>query len=536
MALGALVAFVVILYLGRNLTTFLYDEWSLVIHRRGWDLGTILVPHNEHLVAAPVVVFKLFFETIGAAPYWPYRVAIALLVVGLGVLVYVFAVPRIGKQAALVPGLLTLLVGAGGQDIIWPFQLSLGLSVLGGVALLLCIDRGTPKAEWWASGFILLALASSSIGVAVLAAGVIDVLVHPDRRGRALRILAVPVAVYGLWYAQYNVTDLNRANLLAAPQYAIDAAGGAVGALLGLAPGYYPVLALAFLGLIAWAWLAPERAPLRLVCVVTLPFAFWLLTAIGRADDMQPASSRYLLPGAIFVALVLCEALRGVRLPSRAVLLGAALVAFASWTHVVALRVEASAQFDNLTGHVRAELAALSLARESGPIDPAFIPDFNRAPDIVAGPYFEAVDDLGEPIPDPVRTLATSFTGPRDSADAVYFTSLGARARPSARPALGGPPPTVVEGASGSRRGSCLVLPRGGISVILLPAGGLALRTAGPGRAGLGLRRWGAAFTKTNGLAAGVWGVLRIGHDRDPKPVQVQIRGRGAVRACSARS
>lgn len=539
MALGALAAFAVILYLGRHLTTFLYDEWSIFVYRREWSPDAILVPHNEHLVALPVMLFKLFFETIGAAPYWPYRVTIALLVVGLGVLVYVFAVPRIGKRAALVPGLMTVLVGAGGHDIIMPFQITLGLSVLGGIGLLLCLDHGTPKAEWWAGGSILLALASSSVGLAVLAAGIVDVLLHLNRRVRAMRILAVPAVAYALWYAHYNVTVFKPGNVLVAPQYAIDAAGGAIGALVGLAPAYYSVLVLAFLGLTAWAWLASERAPLRLLTTVTMPFAFWLLTAIGRAEE-PPTSSRYLMPGAIFVALVICEALRGVRLQSRAAsraaLLAALLVAFASWTHVVALRTEARAQFDLFTAPVRAELAALSLAREAGPIDPAFTLDSKRAPGVIAQPYFAAVDDLGEPTPDPVRTLATSFDGPRASADAVYFTALAAVVRPSARPTFGGPPPTVVAGVPRPGRGSCIVLPGGRPYVIVLPAGGLALRTAGPGRAEIGLRRWSGAFTKANGLDPAVWGVLRIGRDREARPVQVQIDGRGRGRACSVRS
>src|SRR5687767_14037061 len=91
MAIGAGLAFAVILYLGRQLDTFLYDEWNIFINRRAWDLDTLLRPHNEHLVAAPVLIFKLMFATVGPTPYWIYRVVIALLVVALGVLVYLYA-------------------------------------------------------------------------------------------------------------------------------------------------------------------------------------------------------------------------------------------------------------------------------------------------------------------------------------------------------------------------------------------------------------------------------------------------------------
>lgn len=533
-ASGAFVAFVVILYLGRDLTTFLYDEWNFVLNRREWDLDTFLRPHNEHLSAAPAVVIKLMFATIGAAPYWPYRVMLALLVVGLGVLVYVYAVPRLGRELALVPGLLTMLVGAGGQDIIWPFQIGFGLSILGGVTLLLCLDRGTPRAEWWASGWILLALASSGVGVAVLAAAVVDVLLHRNRRERAMRILALPVVLYGLWYANYNAAQFERGNLLLAPQYVVDALGGAVGALVGLGPSYYAMLALALAGFVAWAWMRAERPPLRLLTVLSMPLAFWLLTALGRADDAQPTTSRYLLPGAIFVALAACEALRGLRLPQRAAVPAAVLVAFASVSHVIALRTEAKGQFDGFTSHVRAELAALSLAREAGPIAADFRPDATRAPDIVAGRYFDAVKDLGDPIPDPVRTLADSFLGPRQTADAVYMAALGVRVAPHGAPARGGPAPVVVAGRPRAAGSSCLIVPRGRPVVFELPPGGLALRTGGPQlKTGVGLRRWGSAFYAIKAPPPGAWGTIVIGRDHDPKPVQVQIEPPADARVCA---
>ena len=531
MAAGVLVAFVVILYLGRHLTTFLYDEWNVFINRRGWDLDTFLEPHNEHLVAAPVAIFKLLFVTVGASPYWPYRVLAALLVVGLGVLVYRFAIPRIGKRAALVPGLLTVLVGAGGHDIIWPFQIALNLSVLGGIVLLLCLDRATPRAEWIASGFVTLALASSSIGVAVLVAAVVDVLVHPDRPRRALRLLAIPVVLYGLWYLGYNATDFNSNNLLVAPQYAIDAAGGAVGALLGLSAGYYAPAALAFLALVGWGWLRAAPVSPRIVTVATLPIAFWLLTGIGRAGDMQPTTSRYLLPGAIFVALVACEALRGMRFPARAAPLAIVFVVFATWAHVVALRDIARAEFADKTSPVRAELAALSLAREAGTVNPGFRPDGTRAPDIVAGPFFQAVDDIGNPTPDPARTIATSFGNVLPAADLTFFGALAIPVVPTARPRLGGwPPPPALGGAP--RRGACTLVVRGREAVFELPSTGLAMRTEGPGRAAVRARRWGATFLDTPGLDPKVWGVYAIGRDRDPTPILVSIGGPASVRVC----
>jgi hypothetical protein len=535
MGVVAVLAFALILYLGRHLTTFLYDEWNVVVNRQGWSIDTFLRPHNEHLVAAPVLAFKILFETVGAAPYWPYRVMIALVVVTIGVLVYVFAVPRLGRGGALVAGLMTVVVGAAGEDIIWPFQLTLDLPVLGGVALLLCLDRGTAKAEWWGAGFIVLALASSSIGLAVLAAGIVDVLLHPDRVTRALRLLAIPIVLYGLWYVNYNIAHFNRGELYTLPDYVLSAAGGALGALAGLGPAFYAPLVLVFVALIVYGWVRPALAPRRLVTAATLPLAFWVLLGIGRATGMQPTTSRYLLPGAVFAAVTIVESLNGVRFPRRAAAVAAVLVTFTGAADVIALRGHVHTQFDHFTSVVRVELAALSLAREAGPVSPLFHPDPGRSPDITTGPYFKAIDAIGEPITDPVATIAAATPAQRNDADHAFFAGLLVVPKASVAPPAVGSAPTVIAGAVRTT-GSCVVVPGGTSAVLVVPAGGLAMRMArGKAPADLTMRRWGTLFTRTFGLDPGGWAVLRYAPDRDRTPIQIAITTPAAVRACTAR-
>jgi hypothetical protein len=368
----------------------------------------------------------------------------------------------------------------------------------------------------------------------VLVAAVVDVALHPDRVRRAGRILALPVALYGLWYLKYNDTHFMRENLVAAPQYVIDAAGGAAGALIGLSESYYALLALLFVALIVWTYLRGATTPVRFATVVTMPLAFWFLTGIGRAGEGQPTTSRYLLPGAIFVALVACEALRGIRWPPRTAIVAAALVLFASWNHVAALRVEARGQFNGFTSYVRADLAALHFAREAGTIAPYYKPDPVRAPDIVAKPYFAAVDDYGSPVPDGAKVLARSSTGPRQSADGVYFGSIAVGVRPSKRPALAGSAPEAVEPSRPPLvdEGPCALLPAGSTGVFRLPASGIALHTSGRRRAKVGVRRWAPAFADLNGLYPGGWGVVSVGRDSDRTPVEIRVEGERDVQVC----
>ena len=533
MGVSAAAAFALILYLGRNLTTFFYDEWSIFVDRQRWDVDTFLVPYNEHFSAVPIAIFKALYETVGAAPYWPYRLVLALSVIGCAVLVYRFAIPRVGKTAALVPGLLTLIIGS--DDLTWPWQLGFTLPVLAGVALLLCFDRGTARAEWAGGALVLLALASSGVGLAVLATAAVSVLAQPDRLRRGLRLLAVPVVLYGAWDLGYQTAEFQRENLLAAPQYAADAAGAAVGALVGLSAPYWPALALGLAALVAWGWLRSERRG-QYLTIVSLPCALWLVLALGRAHDHMPAQARYLLPGAVFVAVVACEALRDIPFSRRAGDLVAAVVVFAGWNHVTALRDVAHAQFGH-TSVVRAQLAAMSLARQAGPIAPGFQPNAFSAPFVVAGPYFAVVDRVGDPIADPVATIADSFHLPRDAADVAYFSSLAAGVRPvAARPPSGSVPPRAMGGSSRLASPACLIVAAGRTAVVRLAAGGLALRASRSGVTRIGVRRWGSPFVPVSGTRADGWGVLAVRRDRDPTPVAVSIGGDGDVRACTIRS
>ena len=74
-ALGLLMALAAVVLYRKGLgLTFYYDEWSIVMERRGWDLDTLLEPHNEHIAFLPILVFKLLFVTVGLDDYWAYRV------------------------------------------------------------------------------------------------------------------------------------------------------------------------------------------------------------------------------------------------------------------------------------------------------------------------------------------------------------------------------------------------------------------------------------------------------------------------------
>ncbi len=53
--------------------TFLFDEWSFLLHRRGFSADVFLEPHNEHIVVIPVAIFKFLQEVFGMDSARPFQ-------------------------------------------------------------------------------------------------------------------------------------------------------------------------------------------------------------------------------------------------------------------------------------------------------------------------------------------------------------------------------------------------------------------------------------------------------------------------------
>src|SRR5512132_2677368 len=95
------IALVLLMYLDRGIG-FFYDEWTFVLDRRGHDLGTFLKPHNEHIVVAPVIVYKTLFAVAGLGHHWPYFLVLLAMHLLLGLGVYLLVRPRAGAWPAVM--------------------------------------------------------------------------------------------------------------------------------------------------------------------------------------------------------------------------------------------------------------------------------------------------------------------------------------------------------------------------------------------------------------------------------------------------
>jgi hypothetical protein len=504
---------VVLAHAGRD-TTFYFDEWNLVLERRGWGPYDVLRPHNEHLAAVPVVVFKLLLETVGMAPYAVYRGVLIGCALLMGVAMFVWSRRRVGDWPALAISASLMVMGPAYIDLIWPFQLGFVLSLACGIGVLLAFDRGDRTGDIVACALLVLAIASSSLGLPILAAAIVEVLWRPDRRAR-LWVVGVPLVLYAAWYVRYGESAAKLGNVPDVPGWVAQAADDAAGAAIGFGPSYGAVVVVALVVALVWRLSVPGRWPARLLALTALPLALWAATALARADmpEVTPAEARYLLPGGLFVALLAVELARDRIAPGRPAALIAAVLFAGALTNANAFQ-PGTVALQSEAEKVRGSLAALELHGRD--VERDLLPVATQ-PQLRAGFYFAALDEYGSSPAWPLDELADAPAGVRAHFDRTLWSLQGA---------------AVAEAPRGRPTG-CVRAP--GSADEEVPARGLVVR-AGDAPVTVALRRYADDVPEDaiGTVAADGEGLVRLPRDRAPRPWRAQLTSPAPFRVCHA--
>ena len=317
--IAAVAAGALLLHLGRG-TTWFYDDWSWVLQRRTGSVDDFLANHNGHLNLLPIIVYKASWALFGLGNYTALRAFTIVLHVATCGLFFMYARRRAPIWFAVALTVMILFLGRGWSDLLWPFQIQYIGAITGGLAALLLLDRRDRLGDIGASVALGAAVACSGVGLPFVAAVTLELLWRRST-WRKLWIPLAPLALYGLWYLEYGAAQAKSSNIHLAPGYTERAGAASTGALFGqdMSRGHV-LLAIVVVAAVVVVVVHRQVSP-RLAAVLALPLFYWGLTALSRADLNEPDASRYLYPGAIFVALALVELARLVPLPrGRAVL------------------------------------------------------------------------------------------------------------------------------------------------------------------------------------------------------------------------
>ena len=361
---------------------FIKDDWDFVTTRLGWGPDTFLTPHNGHPSAVPILVYKLTLELVGMGHPFVFRVLITALDVGCGALLFAYARPRVGQWPALLAACALMLFGRSFWNILWPFQIGFLGSLAAGTGALLALERERPRL---ACGLLVVALASSSLGLPITTGLTVEALL----RRRRIWVPLVPLALDLAWAIGYGTSEIRWEFAHTIPRKLWAGLEAGTTGITGMPTELGPVLAIALLAALALALRRGDRA--RLAGLAVAPVAFWILEALAR-PGLQPDSPRYLYPAALWVGLLAAECLRG-RAP-RGFALTLTTLALAAGAANNASHIPENA--DRLRTLSAITDRALAHTRALGPkrVAPAARPDPNE-PKLRAGAYFRALRKYG---------------------------------------------------------------------------------------------------------------------------------------------
>jgi hypothetical protein len=178
------VAALVILYLARDLS-FNGDEWAFIVDRR-LTIDGLLQPHNEHLAALHVLVYRTLVEVFGTGSYLPFMVVLMTLHLAAAGGLYVLLAQRVSPIAAMAATILFLFLGSGFDNLLWAFQIGFVGSVVLGVWALVVVDR-----PWLSATLVTMSIWTSGVGLFFIAPLAILI--------RRRVWLAMPVCSYAAW-------------------------------------------------------------------------------------------------------------------------------------------------------------------------------------------------------------------------------------------------------------------------------------------------------------------------------------------------
>lgn len=294
-------ALLILVWLGRDMT-FYHDEYAFLLLR---DLSWhgLFAPHNEHLSATLVLLYRTLVGTVGTVSYWPYLgVTFALHVVVAGI---VYVVVRRETTAAWALGAMAvmLLLGAGGDDILWAFQSgTVGATAAGMAAVVVA-----PRRPALAAILLTIALATSGAGLAFLVGTGVHLLLS---RPRALPWLLLPVGLYLAWNVVLGAPG--SPSLRGVPEYMLSgltaSAAGALGSTATIV-GEVALLALAF-GLGRARSVSPVVLALLASGVAFFAIAGLVRAQLGAEQATAPRYVYIVAPAFIIAGAVLLARIR----------------------------------------------------------------------------------------------------------------------------------------------------------------------------------------------------------------------------------
>jgi hypothetical protein len=316
-----------LVFVSRDLS-FWYDEWEFVL-RRPVSIESLVKPWGGgQPQVLPVLIWQAITAVFGTSSYWPFLVA--AWIAHASVVAAVYAMTR-----SPWVGLVMLVLGSGGQNIVWAFQIGMMLATALGLWAIWIAPRRPALAGVLLVGGVL----SHGVGVAFAAACAVRLALE---RRRAVAWIALPAAGWLAWRIVAGAqSSLSMAGL---PVFVLDGMKHAIAGVLGSFGSlnrwkWDPSLSALGAALVVGALLLSRRRPSTLlVSLFAASIAVYATAGLVKSD---PFPTRYVYsaaPGLLIVGAVLLRPLPRIA--------GAALLAVALLGNVMLLWQQAEIRME----------------------------------------------------------------------------------------------------------------------------------------------------------------------------------------------
>ena len=310
----ALVSFVLSLWINRN-TWFLGDDFAILTDRYfasvdgNWSQA-LLLPHNDHLIALPVLVFIALGHLVGLNNHLVYMLPAIFMHIAILLAIAIILKKRCTSTLTAFSAVCCIaFLSAGYEVLMMATNMAHVAPIFLGLYQLILVDHDgdISKRDIVATmlGVIAVLCAGTSITLIIMIA---LFLVLKRQFKRASLIALPPASLWLMWFFRYGTlnhgvkgdtqyTTFNKTEQIA--QYVIKGMQGSLEAISHISGSSTFLIILCFLGLYKKS--IKSQAILMPFCMAVGSVLFYFITGFSRVTFGEPVSGRYLYLGAIFI-------------------------------------------------------------------------------------------------------------------------------------------------------------------------------------------------------------------------------------------
>ena len=310
----AIISFALSLWINRH-TWFIGDDFAILTDRYfaasdgNWSQA-LLLPHNDHLVALPILVFIGLGNVFGLDNHLVYMLPAIFMHIAILLAVAIILKKRCASTlTALSAVCCVAFMSAGYEVLMMATNMAHVAPIFLGLYQLILVDHDGDISKRDIVATLLGVIAVICAGTSIPIIAIIALFLTLQRQFKRAFLIAVPPAVLWLmWFIEYGTlnhgvkgdtqyTTFVKTTQIA--QYVIKGLQGSLEAISHISGSSTFLIILCFLGLYKKS--IKSKAILMPFCMAVGSVLFYSITGFSRVTFDEPTSGRYVYLGAIFI-------------------------------------------------------------------------------------------------------------------------------------------------------------------------------------------------------------------------------------------